>query len=100
MIVIENRVAVGIVAYHHLNESTAEMKGLFVKKEYRHLGYEKVLAFSIVQKARLSGYSRIVLDTIAPLKSTIRLYKELRFKECTPYYNNSMEDVIYMSLNL
>ncbi len=38
----------------------------------------------------------MVLDTIEPLKAAIHLYKKFGFKECEPYYNNPMNDVIYM----
>ena len=44
----------------------------------------------------LDGYSCMVLDTIEPLQSAIRLYKGLGFQETEPYYDNPMEDVIYM----
>ena len=42
----------------------------------------------------------MVLDTIKPLKNAIYLYKKYGFTETEPYYNNPMEDVIYMKLNL
>ena len=37
---------------------------------------------------------------IIPLKAAIGLYKEYGFKECEPYYNNPMADVIYMMKDL
>lgn len=42
----------------------------------------------------------MVLDTIAPLKAAIGLYKKNGFAECEPYYNNPMDDVIYMMKKL
>lgn len=42
----------------------------------------------------------MVLDTIVPLKAAIHLYKKHGFKECAPYYNNPMDDVIYMMKEL
>lgn len=47
-------------------------------------------------KAKKSGLKEIVLDTIEPLKAAIRLYRKLGFNECEAYYNNPMDDVIYM----
>ena len=42
----------------------------------------------------------MVLDTVAPLKVAIGLYKKNGFVECEPYYNNPMDDVIYMMKKL
>ena len=51
---------------------------------------------TILLLAKDDGYSCMVLDTIEPLQSAIRLYKRLGFQETEPYYDNPMEDVIYM----
>ena len=42
----------------------------------------------------------MVLDTIKPLKSAIKLYQRLGFKRIPAYYKNPMNDVIYMKLEL
>ena len=42
----------------------------------------------------------MVLDTIEPLQSAVRLYQRLGIQETAPYYNNPMDDVIYMKKNL
>ena len=41
-----------------------------------------------------------VLDTITPLQSAIHLYKKFGFEGCEPYYDNPMNDVIYMRKEL
>jgi ribosomal protein S18 acetylase RimI-like enzyme len=42
----------------------------------------------------------MVLDTLKPLKSAIHLYKKFGFEEIQAYYDNPMDDVIYMRLVL
>jgi len=96
---IEDQV-VGCVAYHKHNKERCEMKRLFVKKEYRKQKIGEKLVNKIIETAKEDGYQEMVLDTIEPLKSAIYLYKKFGFKECQPYYDNPMNDVIYMSLNL
>ena len=54
------------------------------------------LVETLLLLAKDDGYSCMVLDTIEPLQSAIRLYKRLGFQETKPYYDNPMEDVIYM----
>lgn len=44
--------------------------------------------------------TKILDHNIIPLKAAIGLYKEYGFKECEPYYNNPMADVIYMMKDL
>ena len=46
--------------------------------------------------SQMAGYKEMVLDTIVPLKAAISLYKKHGFEECEAYYNNPMDDVIYM----
>ena len=91
---------VGCVAYHHLDDSTAEMKRLYVKPAGRghHLG--ELLASRIVELAREDGYERMVLDTVKPLEAAIALYRKLGFEEIEPYYHNPFEDVIYFGIDL
>ena len=72
----------GCVAYHRLS------------KECQGIGQK--LVETLLLLAKDDGYSCMVLDTIEPLQSAIRLYKGLGFQETEPYYDNPMEDVIYM----
>ena len=82
----DDNIVMGCVAYHRHNDERCEMKRLFVKPEYRKMKLGE----------RKKGYKEMVLDTIEPLKAAIHLYKKFGFKECEPYYNNPMNDVIYM----
>ena len=63
---------------------------------FRSQGIGQKLVETILLLAKDDGYSCMVLDTIEPLQSAIRLYKRLGFQEMEPYYDNPMEDVIYM----
>ena len=85
-----------MVAYHRHSDVRCEMKRLYVRPQARgmHVGDKLVLA--IIDHARNSGYKEMVLDTITPLKAAINLYHKYGFKECSAYYNNPMDDVIYM----
>lgn len=46
------------------------------------------------------GYKEMVLDTIQPLQSAIHLYHQFGFYEIPAYYNNPMDDVVYMKKEL
>ena len=91
---------VGCVAYHKHNNQRCEMKRLFVRENFRHLHAGRKLVAAIIDSARTDGFSEMVLDTIKPLQSAIRLYKSFGFVECEPYYDNPMSDVIYFKKEL
>ena len=96
----DNDEVIGMVAYHRHNDERCEMKRLYVKPETRGQHVGDVLVSEIVSHARDAGYKEMVLDTIVPLKAAISLYKKNGFEECEPYYNNPMDDVIYMKKEL
>ncbi len=96
----KNNDIVGCVAFHTFDEKKCEMKRLFVLPEYRSKKIGQLLVKNIIQYAKVAGYDEMLLDTIQPLKSAIRLYKKMGFQEIEPYYDNPMNDVIYMKIKL
>ena len=86
---------IGCVAYHKHTDNRCEMKRLFVREGYREHHAGNKLVEAIINSAREDGFKEIVLDTITPLQSAIRLYKKFGFVECEPYYDNPMSDVLY-----
>ncbi len=91
---------IGCVAYTKISDIRSEMKRLYVKPKYRKLKAGRALAEAIISQARNDGFKEMVLDTLSPMQSAINLYKSLGFAEIPPYYNNPMDDVIYMKLEL
>lgn len=92
--------AIGCVAIHRHSQTRCEMKRLFVKKEYRHLKIGYQLISKIISLAQKDGYQEMVLDTILPLQNAIHLYHYFGFYEIDAYYDNPMDDVIYMKKDL
>ena len=87
---------IGCIAYHKLDAESCEMKRLFVLEDYRKFHAGSKLIEEILIAAKNDGYKEIFLDTITPLQSAIHLYKKFGFIETSPYYENPMDDVIYM----
>ena len=76
------------------------MKRLYVRSTGRGRALGDRLIERIMEHAKNSGYTEMVLDTIEPLEAAIHLYKKHGFTKCEPYYHNPMDDVIYMSKEL
>lgn len=95
----ENK-AIGCIALREINDVICEMKRLYVKPKFRGKKIGQMLADQIISDAAQLKYDYMVLDTLTSLKSAIILYKKLGFYEIEPYYENPLENVIYMRLKL
>jgi ribosomal protein S18 acetylase RimI-like enzyme len=76
------------------------MKRLYVAPAARGRKLGELLVTAVIEHASRAGYAEMVLDTVKPLKAAIALYKKHGFRECEPYYENPMADVLYMRLGL
>jgi len=92
----EDENVLGMVAYHKHSDERCEMKRLYVSPECRGMELGDKLVSEIIKHARDAGFKEMVLDTIEPLQAAIHLYKKMGFEECKAYYNNPMDDVVYM----
>ena len=100
LVVSENGIVSGMVAYHRHSDERCEMKHLYVDPKYRGKRIGEILVEEIIKCARDDGYHEMILDTIQPLKSAIGFHRKFGFKECEPYYNNPMDDVIHIKETL
>lgn len=90
----------GCVAVRAFENSTCEMKRLFVRDAYKGHGVGKALAASAIEAGRKLGYKRILLDTLAHMRRAIDLYTGLGFRPIAAYYDNPISDAVYLSMSL
>lgn len=100
LIAVQKAHVVGCVAVRRMDDSTCEMKRLYVIPETRGSGLGRQLAEVIIQRARDLGYRRMVLDTLDRLKEAMGLYESLGFRRTAPYYDNPLPGVVYWELTL
>ena len=50
---------------------------------------------TVLHAAAKRGYDRMRLDTIVSMTGARTIYEALGFDETAPYYNNSLEGVVY-----
>jgi len=91
---------VGCAALRRFSDGVCEMKRLYIKPDARGANLGRRLADTLVIKARLLGYRRMVLDTLEDMTAARTLYRSLGFRETQPYYVNPMAGVSYMELVL
>lgn len=90
----------GCVGMWPLAEGVCEMKRLYVRPQWRGRGLGRRLAIEILAEAKTRGYRIMCLDTLPQLTTALALYKNLGFAETEPYYDNPMEGVSYLQLDL
>ena len=84
---------IGTVGLKRLDESTVELKTMYLQREYRGRGLGYGMLSAALDKARKAGYRRMVLDSISSYHAALRLYERNGFRSTERYNNNVYADV-------
>ena len=90
----------GCGALRPLADGEAEMKRLYVRPEFRGMGFGRMLAECVIDEARAIGYRAVKLDTLPTMKEAWGMYASLGFVDAAPYNDNPVEGTRFMSLDL
>jgi ribosomal protein S18 acetylase RimI-like enzyme len=80
--------------------NACEMKRLYVRPAFRRFGLGRMLAQALMDEARRSGYSVMLLDTLDDMEAARGLYGSLGFEEIAPYYFNPIAGAHYLKAAL
>ena len=103
ILAMDGQTAMGCGAVRRLGsprDRRCEMKRLYVRPEARGLGLGNRIARRLIREAIRMGYKTMALDTLERLKTALRLYDSLEFVRTAPYYDNPLEGVVYLELEL
>lgn len=94
------REAAGCIALRSFEGKRCEMKRLYVRPGFRGRNLGRMLAEKVIEEARKTGYSEMLLDTLPSMTAAQSLYRSLGFREIGPYCFNPVEGTRYMKLDL
>lgn len=80
--------------------NACEMKRLYVRRAFRRFGLGRHIAEVLIDEARRSGYSCMLLDTLSDMEAARNLYQTLGFEEIPPYYFNPLPGSHYLKVDL
>lgn len=93
-VAVDNKNVIGTVAIRNKDNKVAELKRLYVHKDYRGLGIGKKLYMLAESFAKDKGYQYLWLDSSRRFKDAAKLYKKNGFKLLAEL-DNDWEDNIY-----
>jgi ribosomal protein S18 acetylase RimI-like enzyme len=91
-----SRQIVGCVAIRKIDEERCELKRLYVVPSARRLSVGLQLVQAAVKEAERFQYQYILLDTLSTMIGALRLYDQCGFKRVQKYYNNPIEDAVFL----
>ena len=90
----------GCVGLRPIDDTTCELKRLYVRPTARGTGLGRRLTETAVAEARRLGYARMRLDTVPGMDAAQSLYEQLGFREIAPYRPNPIPGARFLELEL
>lgn len=84
-VIYDGDTPVGCASFKHYEEGVAEVKRVFVRKDYRGRGLSKLLMEQVESKATEQGYQSLILETGKPMLPAIGLYTSLGYQVIDNY---------------
>ncbi len=84
-LIYDNDLPVACAAFKYYDTGVAEVKRVFVRKDYRGQGLSRRLMEQVEKKALEQGYHSLILETGRPLKEAMGLYTNIGYRITEKY---------------
>ena len=96
---VDGKVA-GCIGLKPIDDTYCELKRLYVRPEFRGHDLGRLLVQQVIDDARDIGYQYLRLDTLPPLKTAVKLYREMGFTDIDCYYDCLVPGTIFLEYKL
>lgn len=79
IVLYDDNIPVGCASFKHFENTTAEVKRVFIRSEYRGRGISKRIMELLEKKAKDKGYNKFILESGEPLINAMRLYRKIGY---------------------
>lgn len=95
IVAYDGKKPVACASFKRYGEGVAEVKRVFVRKEYRGRGISKEMMADLEEKAKAKGYCSLILETGELLKAAVQLYSSSGYSVIDNYgqYEGMRESV-------
>lgn len=100
LLAAEENAVVACVAVRRIDDTTGELKRMYVQPQWQGRGIASALLEKALQLAKECGYSSVRLDTLDTMTPAIQLYKKYEFYEIPAYYHNPIGNAVYFEKRL
>lgn len=100
LLACENYAVLGCAALRRVDDSTCEMKRVYVRSAARGKRLGRQLVERLLSEASLAGYSRICLDVLPEFTAAQQLYESLGFVSAEPVSFNPVPGTRFLALDL
>lgn len=100
LLVQEAGAVLGCAALRRIDESTCEMKRVYVRPGARGRNLGRLLVDAILREAKLAGYARICLDVLPEFTAAQQLYEAMGFVPAEPVSFNPVPGTKFLALSL
>ncbi len=101
IVAFDGNIPVGSASFKKYDDECAEVKRVFIRKEYRGCGIAKILMQLLERAAKDKGFGYLILESGEPLVSAMALYRKIGY-EVIPNFGQykDMPDSICMKKKL
>jgi len=95
VLLYDNDYPIACASFKVYDEGVAEIKRVFLQKDYRGQGLSKELMNQLEIRAKIQGFRKLILETGKPLVEAMGLYQKLGYKTIDNYgqYQNMSESI-------
>jgi putative acetyltransferase len=98
LLALHNEEPAGTIALRRLNQTSGEVKRLYLRPKFRGHGLGRLLLEAVVERARAIRYDCLYADTLPSMMEALSLYERIGFERVEAYSDAPTPGAIYLKL--